>query len=557
MSNNNNNNRKVAVIVGASSDVSKQIALQLASEGYNFGFLDNHEEKSCADTLHSCEKAGARFVFFQVDYSNSDSILQAIENIYNFYKQPISTLVHSVITFSFSLLVKQQIKDIEDNLNANLKSLIISTRATLPFMDNISTTTKSIVVVSAFQAIMIACPAVTSFAASLTAVSGFARSLFEEVRHRNIKVSLIYPGPINSQNLLPLFKRLELFIDYQPEKFLQPCDVAKTVSYLINHSSTACTCELQLLPLHQPVSTLQKFVDPRPAVVNSSVRVQPDISRTRTVAIITGASKGIGRDLAIMLAKRGYDLALMARSINQLQEVAAECKAAFAQSASPALKEKLGDIRTECWQVDVSNFDTLEEAVVDVVRRLGAIHVCISNAGINRRRSALRATRDAWDDVLQTNLRATMHLTRTAIPFISQNELRAGGLGRGAVVYISSFVAFHSGIAGVAAYYASKHGLNGFSGCVFEDVRHMGIKVSTICPGLVNTELGVKAGPVSLFPGETLIQCEDIAHSLEFVLNSSPTCCPTRLLIQPQIGLAPALTELRESLEAEVIQSKL
>ena len=108
------------------------------------------------------------------------------------------------------------------------------------------------------------------------------------------------------------------------------------------------------------------------------------------------------------------------------------------------------------------------------------------------------------------------------------------------------------GQAGVAAYYATKHGINGFVGSLLEDVRHLGIKVSAICPGLVNTDIGTKKGPVEFFPPELLIQTSDCADAVEFVLDSSVTCCPFKMFIHPQHGTSPVSLVLYNEMKSKL-----
>lgn len=85
----------------------------------------------------------------------------------------------------------------------------------------------------------------------------------------------------------------------------------------------------------------------------------------------------------------------------------------------------------------------------------------------------------------------------------------------------------------------------------------MGVKVSTICPGLVNTDLGTKKGPVENLPGEKLIQCSDCADAVDYVLAASPTCCPISMMIHPQAGVAFSLTNMRIRMEEQFANAKL
>ena len=108
------------------------------------------------------------------------------------------------------------------------------------------------------------------------------------------------------------------------------------------------------------------------------------------------------------------------------------------------------------------------------------------------------------------------------------------------------------GLAGSAPYYGSKYGLLGFAGCVMEDVRHCGIKVSCICPGLVNNDMGTRTGPVTFGRGQDLIQNDDVTQSIFYVLSSSKTACPTRIMIHPQKEVVGMLSDIKEKCDAQI-----
>src|SRR3990167_2871751 len=303
--------------------------------------------------------------------------------------------------------------------------------------------------------------------------------------------------------------------------------------FVVNGSKTCSTCELVLVPQNQAVFELTRFTDTKPFPIPPT-----PVNLSRKVALITGASKGIGREIANRLASHGYDLALVARGLEALEETANECR-------------KFG-VKAISIPADITNTPELENVVVACVKELGNINVLINNAGVNRRKSALAASSEVWDSIIDTNFRSALQITRASLPYMAQNKT-----GTRAVIYISSSVVLQPGMAGVAPYYAIKHAVNGFVGGLLEDVRHLGIKVCTVCPGLVNTELGTKKGLVENFPGEQLIQCTDCADAVDYVLNSSETSCPISMMIHPQFGVSVALSKMRAHLEAKYTQSKL
>ena len=227
-------------------------------------------------------------------------------------------------------------------------------------------------------------------------------------------------------------------------------------------------------------------------------------------ALVSGAGTGIGRAIALRLAVAGYAVFLLGRNGDALAAVASACAAASAQADLLA-----GDLRDAGY---------VAAAVHAARARFGAIDVLINNAGTAARGVVQHADLDAWRAVLDLYLWAVMTLTRSVIPEMIERR-------RGAVINISSISGRHSN-GGDAIYAASKHGLNGFTGSLFEDVREFGIKVSSIMPGFVDTALTASLGKRA----ERMIRPEDIADTVAFVLASSARCCPTEIVVRPQFA---------------------
>ncbi|MFN0041046.1 MAG: SDR family oxidoreductase [Burkholderiales bacterium] len=227
-------------------------------------------------------------------------------------------------------------------------------------------------------------------------------------------------------------------------------------------------------------------------------------------ALVTGAGKGIGRAIALRLAALGYDLFLLGRDANALAAVKAECTALSAKADFLA-----GDLRESKY---------LADAVRAARARFGPIDVLINNAGAVQRGAVQDADLDAWRAVLDLNFGAVMALTRSALPEMIERR-------QGAIINISSISGRHTN-AGSAIYAASKHAVQGFTGCLFDDVREFGIKVSSIMPGFVDTALTAHFGMRT----ERMIRPEDIADAVAFVLASSGHCCPTEIVIRPQLA---------------------
>ena len=229
------------------------------------------------------------------------------------------------------------------------------------------------------------------------------------------------------------------------------------------------------------------------------------------VALVTGASRGIGRSIAVMLAQEGCNVALVARNEKSLEETATECK-------------KHG-VNTFCFLQDLTDTAELPGMVDQVASKMGGIDILINNAGIASMVSVQDSDPGDWKRLLDINLYATMEMTRVTLPYIMR---RKGGC----IIFISSISAKIT-YAGGAAYCASKHAINGFAGSVFEDVRHHNIKVCSICPGYVNTDMVSELG----IDRSTMTQPEDVAEAVRFVVRFPSTACPTEIIIKSQKSL--------------------
>ncbi|MGH9308702.1 MAG: 3-oxoacyl-[acyl-carrier-protein] reductase, partial [Vicinamibacterales bacterium] len=184
------------------------------------------------------------------------------------------------------------------------------------------------------------------------------------------------------------------------------------------------------------------------------------------VALVTGASRGIGRAIAARLAARGAMVVAAARGDNA-RPVADEIAASGGRAEATAL--------------DVTEVGAAETAVKGVVERHGRIDVLVNNAGITRDQLMLRLKREDWDAVLATNLTAAYALTQAALkPMIRQRS--------GRIISVGSVVG-QSGNAGQANYAASKAGLIGFSKAVALEVASRGITVNVVAPGLIETDM--------------------------------------------------------------------
>jgi 3-oxoacyl-[acyl-carrier protein] reductase len=187
---------------------------------------------------------------------------------------------------------------------------------------------------------------------------------------------------------------------------------------------------------------------------------------TGKVALVTGASKGIGRAIALRLAGQGATVVAAARGDN-----AASTVAAIAEAGG----------RAEAVGVDVTDAAALEALPASIVARHGRLDIVVSNAGITRDQLLMRMKRDDWDAVIATNLTATFTLAQAAMrPMLKQRG--------GRIIAVGSVVG-QTGNAGQTNYAASKAGLIGFAKALAREVASRGITVNVIAPGMIDTDM--------------------------------------------------------------------
>jgi len=228
------------------------------------------------------------------------------------------------------------------------------------------------------------------------------------------------------------------------------------------------------------------------------------------VALITGASRGIGRATALRLAQAGAATVLAARTAHALSPVTETIRTLGAEALA---------IPT-----DVTNDQQLETLVRTTLEHFDHIDILVNNAGGGPPRTpVVKARITDWEWMLRTNLWATMVLSKLVLP--SMIERRSG-----AIVNMCSLAGL-TGKAGEAVYAAAKFGVRGFSQSLFAEVREHGIKVCTICPGYVDTAL---IPPNRRVERSKMLSPEDVAEAVYGVVLSSPRSCPLEIVLHPQ-----------------------
>lgn len=195
---------------------------------------------------------------------------------------------------------------------------------------------------------------------------------------------------------------------------------------------------------------------------------------TGKVALVTGASSGIGRSSAIALAMQGAKVAICARRIEKLEAVAAEIKSRGKEAIAI--------------QMDVTKPEQINAAVRKTIETFGRLDILLNNAGVATGAPLLQMTDAQWDETLTVNLKAYYWMAKAAVPEMAKNNPPAGG---GRIINISSIASggVAVGFAGISNYCASKGGVVAFTESLADELAPMGITVNSIGPGVIETEM--------------------------------------------------------------------
>lgn len=210
---------------------------------------------------------------------------------------------------------------------------------------------------------------------------------------------------------------------------------------------------------------------------------------TGKIALVTGAGKGIGRAVAVALAKEGVHVALLARTESQLREVAAELAG-------------LG-VKTAVMTADITDLAAVTAAVARAEAELGAIDILINNAGTAAFGKFLELEPAQWEHIIKVNLLGVYYATRAVLPAMIERQT-------GDIITISS-TAGQRGAAATSAYSASKFAVLGLTESLMQEVRKHNIRVSALTPSTVATDLAVELKLTDGNP-EKVMQAEDLAE---------------------------------------------
>lgn len=222
------------------------------------------------------------------------------------------------------------------------------------------------------------------------------------------------------------------------------------------------------------------------------------------VAFITGATRGIGKQIAITFAKEGYDIAINYRKENEELENA---------------KREIEENNIKCLTVqgDVSNFEDCERCVNEIIKEYGKIDVLVNNAGITKDTLLMRMKKEDFESVIDINLVGTFNVTKNVISHMMKAR-------SGRIINISSVVGV-SGNAGQTNYSASKAGIIGFTKSLAKEVGSRGILVNAVAPGFIETQMTdvlkdeIKEEIAKSIPVKRMGVAQDVANVVKFLAS--------------------------------------
>jgi 3-oxoacyl-[acyl-carrier protein] reductase len=222
---------------------------------------------------------------------------------------------------------------------------------------------------------------------------------------------------------------------------------------------------------------------------------------TGKVALITGASAGIGQACARFLAQEGARLVLTARRQERLEQLKQEAEKLGTKALSV-----IGDARDE---------STAIKTVEAAIRSFGQIDILINNTGVGNYKNLIDTSAEEYDDMMDTNMRSTFLFTRHTVPVMLKQK-------EGIILMISSMAGIY-GFAGEAVYCATKFAQVGFAQALDKELRTQGIKVGLICPGGVKTEFALGRGRTEESVSQSdMLDPEDVAGAVLLACTQSP-----------------------------------
>jgi NADP-dependent 3-hydroxy acid dehydrogenase YdfG len=258
----------------------------------------------------------------------------------------------------------------------------------------------------------------------------------------------------------------------------------------------------------------------------------PELRRRlyKKVAVVTGASSGVGRSIALALAAEGADIALLGRSLSRLSAVGEKCSAS--------------ELKAFCYAVDLLEAIEIQEVQKQITKDFGGVDILVHSAGVIASSNVASASLSDFDWQHRCNVVAPFALTQLFLPSLTQRQ--------GHIVFVNSTVGL-VGAAGVSQYAATKHALRAFADSLREEVNRHGVRVLSVYLGRTATPMQAKVHQLEGKPyaPEQLIQPDQVASVVVGALTIGPEAEITDVKIRPTIKPVPPKRKYRRQLRME------
>lgn len=249
------------------------------------------------------------------------------------------------------------------------------------------------------------------------------------------------------------------------------------------------------------------------------------------VALVTGASSGIGAAVATALAAAGANVVAGARRTDRLAELAGATAAGQGDPVDTDVAPRATPGEIFPVKLDVTDEQSVRDAVAATVERFGRLDLVVNNAGVMLVGAVQTADTSEWNRMVQTNLLGSMYVAHAALPHLLESK--------GTIIQTSS-TSGRSASAGNGAYAATKFGINAFTEALRQEVTAQGVRVVQIAPGMVDTELATHVTDpailemaAKLYASVRTLRPEDIAEAVLYAVNQPPHVAVNEILIRP------------------------
>ncbi|CAJ0580442.1 unnamed protein product, partial [Mesorhabditis spiculigera] len=456
---------KTVIITGASSGIGKHVAIHFATKGYAIS-ITARSKQNLEETKRACVAAGCpeRKIAITVGDLTIPGICEQI--VENTIKKlgSIDVLINNAGLGVPGFISQSSMESLDRQLDLNLKSLHQLTKLAIPHIIKARGT-----IVNVSSAIsQIPNPTVAFYCISKAALDMYTKCLALEMAPQGVRVNSINPGFVNTEFLMRNGFCTEETRDETLGAFAQshplgrgaaPEEIARTIFFLASPASSFTTGAIVNVDggLSLKNCWLSEIVG----------------SKMKTV-IVTGASSGIGKGVAIFFSSKGYAVSITARSKENLEKTKQACVEAGCPEEKVVIT--VGDLTKR---------ETCEEIIENTLKALGAIDVLVNNAGFGVAGAISDSSVESLDKQLDLNLKSLHQLTQLAIPHIVNVK--------GSIVNVSSAMS-QIPYPTVAFYCISKAALDMYTKCLALEMAPKGVRVNSINPGLVHTEFQTRNG---------------------------------------------------------------